>query len=214
MENSARYRLEQKYPRVSSTEGSFVVLTVAQYLLFMQRVLPELLEDVPLAVPRRMWLQYDGAPPHFSVVARSHMYATFPGCWFQRGVQIPGPARTPVFVFEQCTPISPFADFADHTFPISKPPVARVPIPSFNLLAFTETFCIQMSKGNYEIVPWHGYGTITGSAFPSCECATVQRSQPPKIVDRFIIPSQLGLRRCEGGFGGRFGQNKVTRSTR
>ena len=32
---------------------------------FLEEVLPELLENVPLVVRRRMWFQQDGAPAHF-----------------------------------------------------------------------------------------------------------------------------------------------------
>ena len=66
-----------------------------RYLRFLQRVLPELLEDVPLAVCERMWIQHDGAPPHFSVDVRNHLNAVFPGRWIGRGGPIPWPARSP-----------------------------------------------------------------------------------------------------------------------
>ncbi|KAJ8891592.1 hypothetical protein PR048_004120 [Dryococelus australis] len=37
-----------------------------RYVVFMEQVLPELLEDVPLGILQEMWLQHDSAPPHFS----------------------------------------------------------------------------------------------------------------------------------------------------
>ena len=55
-----------------------------RYLRFFQRVLPELLEDISLAVRERMWLQHDGAPPHFSVDVRNDLNAVFPGHWIGR----------------------------------------------------------------------------------------------------------------------------------
>ena len=63
--------------------------------MFLQRVLPELLEDVPLAVRERIWIQHDGAPPHFSVDVRNHLNAVFPDRWIGRGGPIPWPARSP-----------------------------------------------------------------------------------------------------------------------
>ena len=39
-------------------------LNCHRYLRFLQRVLPELLQDVPLAVRKRMWIQHDGTASH------------------------------------------------------------------------------------------------------------------------------------------------------
>lgn len=52
-------------------------LNGAAYLQFLQNTLPELIDDVPLAVRRNMWFQHDGAPPHFSIDVRAHLTATF-----------------------------------------------------------------------------------------------------------------------------------------
>ena len=70
-------------------------LTGHRYLRFLQRVLPELLEAVLLAVSERIWMQYDGAPLHFSVDARNHLNAVFPGGWIGRGGPIPWPTMSP-----------------------------------------------------------------------------------------------------------------------
>ena len=48
---------------------------------------------VPLAVRERMWIQHDGAPPHFSVDVRNHLNAVFPDRWIWRGGPIPWRAR-------------------------------------------------------------------------------------------------------------------------
>ena len=40
-------------------------LTGNMYSAFLEWTLPELLEDVPLDIRRRMWYQHDGAPAHF-----------------------------------------------------------------------------------------------------------------------------------------------------
>jgi hypothetical protein len=39
----------------------------------LRDVFPELLEEVPLAIRQRMWLQHDGAPAHFSLSVRDHL---------------------------------------------------------------------------------------------------------------------------------------------
>lgn len=65
------------------------------YRTFLAQVLPELLNDVPLHVRQRMWFQHDGAPAHFSGIARQHLDATFPGRWIGRGGPIPWPPRSP-----------------------------------------------------------------------------------------------------------------------
>jgi hypothetical protein len=45
-------------------------LTDNHYRDFPLHDLPELLEDVPLAVRARMWYMHDGAPAHFSRAVR------------------------------------------------------------------------------------------------------------------------------------------------
>lgn len=52
-------------------------------LRFVQRVSPELLEDVTL-IRERIWLQHDEAPPHFSADVRNRLNDTFPGRWIGR----------------------------------------------------------------------------------------------------------------------------------
>ena len=50
---------------------------------------------LPLAVRERMWIQHDGAPPHFSVDVRNYLNASFPDRCIWRGGAIPWPARSP-----------------------------------------------------------------------------------------------------------------------
>jgi hypothetical protein len=47
------------------------------YLTFLQEILPELLEVVPLEVRREMWFQHDGAPAHFTNVVREYLDEAF-----------------------------------------------------------------------------------------------------------------------------------------
>jgi hypothetical protein len=44
---------------------------------FLEQSLPELLEDVPLHVRRKMWFMHYGAPPHLSMYAREYLNAVF-----------------------------------------------------------------------------------------------------------------------------------------
>lgn len=48
-----------------------------EYRNFLEFVLPELLENVSLAERGAMWFMHDEASPHFSIVVRQFMYATY-----------------------------------------------------------------------------------------------------------------------------------------
>lgn len=65
------------------------------FLLFLTTDLPELLEDVPLAARARMWLQCDGAPPHYGIQVRRWLDQQFPQRWIGRGGPTAWPARSP-----------------------------------------------------------------------------------------------------------------------
>lgn len=70
-------------------------LTGAMYLNFLQNDLPELLENVPLHTRRNLWIQHDGAPPHFCVPVRDFLNQHYPNRWIGRGGPIPWPPRSP-----------------------------------------------------------------------------------------------------------------------
>jgi hypothetical protein len=53
--------------------------------VFLQEVLPVLLEDVPLAIQRDMWFQNDGAPANFSAQTQQLINTQFPDRWLGRG---------------------------------------------------------------------------------------------------------------------------------
>ncbi|GBM94541.1 hypothetical protein AVEN_193025-1 [Araneus ventricosus] len=57
-------------------------------------VLPELLQDVPIAIRNRMWFQHDGAPSRFSIAMRIDLNATFGARWIGRGRPVPWPPRS------------------------------------------------------------------------------------------------------------------------
>ncbi len=59
------------------------------YLIFLEQVLPDMLNDVPIAIRNRMWFQHDGAPAHFSTDVRTYLNATFEARWIRRGGPVP-----------------------------------------------------------------------------------------------------------------------------
>ena len=61
----------------------------------MVNTLPVLFEEVPLAVRTRTWFQRDGAPAHFSHLARKQLTATFGDRWMVHLGPVPWPARSP-----------------------------------------------------------------------------------------------------------------------
>jgi hypothetical protein len=65
------------------------------YCVFLQEVLPVLLEDVPLAVRRDMWFQHDGAPTHFSSQTQQHLNTQLFDKWLGRGGPVSRLARSP-----------------------------------------------------------------------------------------------------------------------
>lgn len=68
-----------------------------EYLIFLQRVLPQLLVDAHVPAARRstMWFQHDGAPAHYSNDVRLHLNATYGQRWIGRGGPVNWPARSP-----------------------------------------------------------------------------------------------------------------------
>jgi hypothetical protein len=70
-------------------------MTGENYLEFLQNGLPEQLEDVPLATRIAMYLQHDGAPPHYTRLVMHHPNDAFPNRWISRGSTINWPPRSP-----------------------------------------------------------------------------------------------------------------------
>ncbi|GFX55227.1 uncharacterized protein TNCV_1156841 [Trichonephila clavipes] len=62
-------------------------LTGPLYLIFLEQVLPKLLDraHVTAATRTSMWFQQDGAPAHFSISVRNHLDATCGERWIGRG---------------------------------------------------------------------------------------------------------------------------------
>lgn len=65
------------------------------FLELLRDHLPALLEDVDLDTRQRMWIQLDGAPPHFALIVRDFLNQTYPNRWIGRGGPIAWPARSP-----------------------------------------------------------------------------------------------------------------------
>lgn len=65
------------------------------YLHFLREVLPELLEDIPLDIRRKMWFMHDGCPAHFSRSVRNFLNETYPQRWIGRGSIVQWPPRSP-----------------------------------------------------------------------------------------------------------------------
>lgn len=65
------------------------------YHTFLERVLPDLMVNVPAATRRNMWFQHDGAPAHFSHSVREYLDRTYPDRWIGRGGPVRWPPRSP-----------------------------------------------------------------------------------------------------------------------
>ena len=74
-------------------------LTGPMYREFLERltrdVLPDVLDDVPLRLRVGMWFMHDGAPPHFSRIARQYLNDHFPGKWIGRNGPVVWPPCSP-----------------------------------------------------------------------------------------------------------------------
>lgn len=65
------------------------------YRDFLNNELPALCEEIPLQSRSTMWFQQDGAPPHYSVAARTVLNRRFPNRWIGRAGPICWPPRSP-----------------------------------------------------------------------------------------------------------------------
>ncbi|KAJ8915731.1 hypothetical protein NQ315_000666, partial [Exocentrus adspersus] len=54
------------------------------FLNFLINDFPRLIHHLPDYIKNQMWLQLDGAPPHFSANVRQHLTENFPGQWIGR----------------------------------------------------------------------------------------------------------------------------------
>lgn len=70
-------------------------LTSRDYLIFLQEMLPRLLDPVPQNIKRHMLFQHDGAPPHYGRCVRQHLNQAFGHRWIGRGGPVIWPPRSP-----------------------------------------------------------------------------------------------------------------------
>ncbi|GFY02421.1 DUF4817 domain-containing protein [Trichonephila clavipes] len=72
-------------------------LTGPRYLIFLEQVLPELLDSAHVTAATRtsMWFHQDGAPAHFNISVRNHLDATCGERWIGRGGSVHWPPRSP-----------------------------------------------------------------------------------------------------------------------
>ncbi|GFX61163.1 uncharacterized protein TNCV_4565581 [Trichonephila clavipes] len=68
-------------------------LDSGKYLIFLQKVLPELLTDVPAPVRLHMGFLQDGEPSHYGRCVCDHLGQTFPNRWFRLSGLIAWPPR-------------------------------------------------------------------------------------------------------------------------
>lgn len=65
------------------------------YLSLLRDHLPGLLEDVDLATRARMWLQQDGAAPHYALIVRAFLNASYNDRWIGRRGPVEWPPCSP-----------------------------------------------------------------------------------------------------------------------
>ncbi|GBM52120.1 hypothetical protein AVEN_29805-1 [Araneus ventricosus] len=53
--------------------------------MFLNEVLTEFLDDIPLAAIQGLWFEHDGAPAHFCAPVRGWLDMEYPGRWIGRG---------------------------------------------------------------------------------------------------------------------------------
>lgn len=70
-------------------------LNGADYLHFLQNILPDLLEDVSLNIRQNLWFLHDGCPAHFSRNVRDFLDTNYEDHWIGRGGPVAWPARSP-----------------------------------------------------------------------------------------------------------------------
>lgn len=73
------------------------------YRYFLENDLPLLLENVPLEIRHQLWFMHDGAPAHFSLLAREYLNNHYPNRWIGRGAPVAWPPRSP-----DCNPLDFF----------------------------------------------------------------------------------------------------------
>jgi hypothetical protein len=63
--------------------------------VFLEEMLTELLEEIPMSLRKKMWFQHDRAAAHFALQIREHLTATYKDRWIGRGGPVAWPPRSP-----------------------------------------------------------------------------------------------------------------------
>ena len=72
------------------------ILNGQRYLdMILRAVVEDLAENLPLRDATVLWLQQDGAPPHYAHHVRAWLDGNFPGQWIGRGGPVEWPPRSP-----------------------------------------------------------------------------------------------------------------------
>jgi len=70
-------------------------LTGQRYLVFLQNILPLLMDCITLQIRANMWLQQDGAPPHNANMVKHYLNQHFPQRWLGTNGPLQWPPRSP-----------------------------------------------------------------------------------------------------------------------
>lgn len=70
-------------------------LNAERFLELLSEDLPSLLEDVPLTIRRRLFLQMDGCPAHYATSVRNFLNENYRNRWIGRNGPVGWPARSP-----------------------------------------------------------------------------------------------------------------------
>ncbi|XP_076247807.1 uncharacterized protein LOC143187479 [Calliopsis andreniformis] len=66
-----------------------------KYKIFLEHVLPDLMDDIPYEIRQNMFYQHDGAPAHYSQNVRAYLNQAFQDRWIGRGGPVAWPPRSP-----------------------------------------------------------------------------------------------------------------------
>jgi hypothetical protein len=75
--------------------AKFAKRGIIGYLNFLNNVLFQLLEELPLEIRANMWYLYDGASCHNAHIVRDCLQDNFPARWIGRNGPVAWPARSP-----------------------------------------------------------------------------------------------------------------------
>lgn len=137
-----------------------------EYFLHLLRdELPALLEDVPLAIRREMFMQMDGCPAHYAAEVRNFLNANYPNRWIGRLGPVGWPARSPDMtpldfflwgVMKQrvySTPINSEAELINRVMECAnhiKNEEARMVQRATAQITHRATLCLQQRGGHFE----------------------------------------------------------------